>query len=67
LRAVTTVEVVRNAENRLRIGRIGVDHYLGAAAAEMNSPDRVVGPFEKVCIVTQAFAWERRRRMFHRR
>lgn len=54
LRAVATVEVVRNAENRLRIGRIGVDLHLGAAAAEMKSLDRVLGQFEEFCIVTQS-------------
>lgn len=54
LRAVATVEVVRNAENRLRIGRIGVDLHLGAAAAEMRSLDRVLGQFEEFCIVTQS-------------
>ena len=54
LRAVATVEVVRNAGNRLRIGRIGVDLHLGAAAAEMKSLDRVLGQFEEFCIVTQS-------------
>ena len=54
LRAVATVEVVRNAENRLRIGRIGVDLHLGAAAAEMKALDRVLAQFEEFCIVTQS-------------
>lgn len=54
LRAVATVEVVRNAQNRLRIGRIGVDLHLGAAAAELKSLDRVLAQFEDFCIVTQS-------------
>lgn len=54
LRALATVEVVRNAQNRLRIGRIGVDLYIGARAAEMKSLDRVLGQFEEFCIVTQS-------------
>lgn len=54
LRALATVEVVRNSQRRLRIGRIGVDLHLGAAAAEINSLDRVLGQFEEFCIVTQS-------------
>lgn len=54
LRAVASVEVLRNAENRLRIGRIAVDLHLGAAAAELKSLDRVLGQFEEFCIVTQS-------------
>lgn len=54
LRAVATVEVVRNAQNRLRIGRIGVDLHVGAAAAGIKSLDRVLGQFEEFCIVTQS-------------
>lgn len=54
VRAVASVEMSRNAQNRLRIGRIGVDLVLGARAAELRSIDRVLGQFEDFCIVTQS-------------
>lgn len=54
LRAVATVTVGRNAENRARITRIAVDLHLGAAAAGMTALDRVLGQFEDFCIVTQS-------------
>lgn len=54
LRALATVEVVRNPQNRLRIGCIGVDLHIGAAAEQIKSPDRVLGQSEEFCIVTQS-------------
>ena len=54
LRAVATVSVVRNAQNRLRIGRIGVDLHLEGVASDIRSLDRVLGQFEDFCIVTQS-------------
>jgi uncharacterized OsmC-like protein len=54
LRAVATVSVVRNAQNRLRIGRIGVDLHLEGVASEINALDRVLAQFEDFCIVTQS-------------
>jgi organic hydroperoxide reductase OsmC/OhrA len=54
LRAVATVFLARNAENRLRIGRIGVDLHLAVAAARIKSLDRVLGQFEDFCVVTQS-------------
>lgn len=68
LRAVTTVEVVRNAENRLRIGRIGVDHHLGAASAEMKSPGSGGRPVrEGLHRDPKRSLGGRGRSMFHRR
>lgn len=54
LRAVATVAMARNAQQRLRIGRIGVDLHLAAAAADLKSLDRVLGQFEDFCVVTQS-------------
>jgi uncharacterized OsmC-like protein len=54
LRAVATVSMVRNAQNRLRIGRIGVDLHLAGPAAEVKSLERVLGQFEDFCVVTQS-------------
>lgn len=54
LRAVATVVMVRNAQQRLRIGRVCVDLHLGAPASELRSMDRVLSQFENFCIVTQS-------------
>jgi organic hydroperoxide reductase OsmC/OhrA len=54
LRAAATVAVTRNAENRLRIGHIGVDLHLGVVAADVKFLDRVLGQFEDFCTVTQS-------------
>jgi uncharacterized OsmC-like protein len=54
LRAAATVSMVRNAQNRLRIGRIGVDLHLAGPAAEVKSLERVLGQFEDFCVVTQS-------------
>jgi organic hydroperoxide reductase OsmC/OhrA len=54
LRAVASVEMARNAQNRMRIGRIGVDLHLGVAAAGLHALDRVLGQFEEFCVVTQS-------------
>lgn len=54
VRATATVSLVRNAQNRLRIGRIDVDLHLAAAAPDMRALDRVLAQFEDFCIVTQS-------------
>jgi uncharacterized OsmC-like protein len=54
LRAVATVSIVRNAQNRLRIGRIGVDLHIAGVAGDAKSLDRVLEQFEDFCIVTQS-------------
>lgn len=54
VRATATVSLVRNAQNRLRIGRIDVDLHLAAAAPDMRSLARVLAQFEDFCIVTQS-------------
>jgi organic hydroperoxide reductase OsmC/OhrA len=54
LRACATVSLVRNAQNRLRVGRIGVDLHLAVAASELRSLDRVLAQFEDFCVVTQS-------------
>jgi hypothetical protein len=54
LRAMATVSIVRNAQNRLRIGLIGVDLHLSGVASQIKSLDRVLGQFEDFCIVTQS-------------
>ena len=42
LRAVATVHMVRNPQNRLRVGRIGVDLHLGTHASGITMLDRIV-------------------------
>ena len=54
LRAVATVAVQRNAQNRLRIGRIGVDLHLARPASESEQLRRVLDQFEDFCMVTQS-------------
>ncbi len=54
LRAAATVNMTRNADNRLRIGRIAVDLHLGVMASEIGMQDRILGQFEEFCIVTQS-------------
>lgn len=54
LRAVTTVQLARNEQKRLRIGRIAVDLHLGVAADKLVQLDRVLGQFEEFCVVTQS-------------
>ena len=54
LRAVATVQMVRNPQNRLRVGRIAVDLHLGAAASTIPQLDRILGQFEEFCVVTQS-------------
>ncbi|MGM9488290.1 hypothetical protein [Ideonella sp. YS5] len=45
---------MRNEQNRLRIGRIGVDLHLAGVASGMKSLERVLEQFEDFCIVTQS-------------
>lgn len=54
LRAVATVVMARNPQGRLRIGRIGVELRLAAAARDLRAIDRVLAQFEDFCIVTQS-------------
>jgi organic hydroperoxide reductase OsmC/OhrA len=54
LRAVATVAIVRNAQGRLRVGRIGVELHLARAARDLRAIDRVLAQFEDFCIVTQS-------------
>ena len=54
LRAVATVQMARNPQNRLRVGRITVDLHLGTGASEVPMLDRILGQFEEFCVVTQS-------------
>ena len=54
LRAVATVQMVRNPEKRLRVGRIAVDLHLGTDASAITLLDRILGQFEEFCVVTQS-------------
>jgi organic hydroperoxide reductase OsmC/OhrA len=54
LRTQATASLVRNEQNRLRVGRIRVDIHLGTAAAGLRSLDRVLAQFEDFCVVTQS-------------
>jgi organic hydroperoxide reductase OsmC/OhrA len=54
LRTVARVREERNAQGRLRIGRIGVELHLGVPAAELKMAERALGQFEDFCTVTQS-------------
>jgi uncharacterized OsmC-like protein len=54
VRAVATLETVRNPQGRWRVGRVAVDLHLGLAAAEAKNLVRVLDQFEDYCIVTQS-------------
>ncbi len=54
LRAVATLHMARNPQNRLRIGRIGVDLHIGTSASNISMLERVLGQFEDFCVVTQS-------------
>ena len=54
LRAVAAVHMVRNAEKRLRVGRIAVDLHLETAASAIPQLGRILGQFEEFCVVTQS-------------
>ena len=54
LRAVATVQMARNPQNRLRVGRISVDLHLGAVASAITQLDRILAQFEEFCVVTQS-------------
>ena len=46
--------MIRNAQNRLRVGHIAVDLPLSALGSEIAMLDRILGQFEEFCIVTQS-------------
>ncbi len=54
LRTRATTSLVRNEQNRARVGRIRVEIHLGVAAAALKSMDRVLAQFEDFCVVTQS-------------
>ena len=54
LRAIATVQMVRNPEKRLRVGRIAVDLHLETAASAIPQLGRILGQFEEFCVVTQS-------------
>jgi organic hydroperoxide reductase OsmC/OhrA len=54
LRVTAAVSMIRNAQNRLRVGRVAVDLHLGVLGSEISMLDRILGQFEDFCIVTQS-------------
>ena len=54
LRAVATVQIVRNPQHHLRVGRIAVDLHLGVSASAIPMLDRILSQFEDFCVVTQS-------------
>ena len=54
LRVAVTVDLVRNAQKRLRIGGIGVDLHLAVAGSQVQTLDRILAQFEDFCVVTQS-------------
>lgn len=47
-------ELSRNAEGRLRVGRIGVTLELPEAAADYHQIERLLQQFEQFCVVTES-------------
>lgn len=54
LHATATLKLARNADNRLRVGRVAVELQLGVPAAQLQQLDRILGQFEDFCVVTQS-------------
>jgi organic hydroperoxide reductase OsmC/OhrA len=54
LRAVARVRKTRNAQGRLRIGRIDVALHLGVPQAALKLAERALAQFEDFCTVTQS-------------
>ncbi|HWI81126.1 OsmC family protein [Ramlibacter sp.] len=54
LRAVATVTLDRNAQNRMRISGIGVEIRLGVAGGMLQHGERAIAQFEEFCVVTQS-------------
>jgi organic hydroperoxide reductase OsmC/OhrA len=54
IRADARVAMTRNEQNRLRVGRIGVDLRIGVNADRIVQLDRILAQFEDFCVVTQS-------------
>ena len=54
IRVTAEVGMIRNAQNRLRVGRMAVDLHLNAMGSQIAMLDRILGQFEEFCIVTQS-------------
>ena len=54
MRTVADAKLVRNEQNRLRVGGIEVEIRLGVAAAALKQLDRALAQFEDFCVVTQS-------------
>jgi uncharacterized OsmC-like protein len=54
LRAEARMRLVRNAQNRWRVGVVQVDLHLGVPAAGLKQLERALAQFEDFCIVTQS-------------
>lgn len=52
--ATVTAQMARNAQKRLRIGRMDVDIRIAAPAAELEHLERILEQFEDYCVVTQS-------------
>lgn len=54
MRTHAEVELVRNEDKRMRIGRVTVALQLGVPAAGMTQLERALDQFEAFCVVTQS-------------
>jgi len=54
MHTVANLTLARNANKRLRVGRIDVEIRLGVPAASLRSLDRILATFEDFCVVTQS-------------
>jgi organic hydroperoxide reductase OsmC/OhrA len=52
--AHATAELTRNAQGRLRVGRIGVTLELPEAASQYHQIERLLQQFEQFCVVTES-------------
>jgi hypothetical protein len=54
LRAMASLDLVRNEQSRWRVRRVVVDLHLGIAASQAKNLERVLDQFEDFCVVTQS-------------
>lgn len=54
LRAVASLDLMRNEQARWRVRRVVVDLHLGIPASDAKNLDRVLDQFEDFCVVTQS-------------
>jgi len=54
MHTVAAPVLARNAQKRLRVGRLDVEIRLGVPAAALQSLEKILATFEEFCVVTQS-------------